>query len=89
LQLNKAGSHHTINACDAGFMAWLLNVTNFYTNQKTSPVTLTVGGNVKQILTILLSIVIFDTQISLTGALGIAVTVVGAMAYSFVNLKKW
>jgi drug/metabolite transporter (DMT)-like permease len=73
----------------SGFMAWLLNVTNFYTNQKTSPVTLTVGGNVKQILTILLSIVIFDTQISFTGALGIAVTVVGAMAYSFVNLKKW
>lgn len=70
-------------------MAWMLNVTNFFTNQKTSPVTLTVGGNVKQILTILLSIAIFRTHITFMGALGILTTVAGAMVYSFVNHNKW
>jgi drug/metabolite transporter (DMT)-like permease len=73
----------------SGFIAWLLNITNFFTNQKTSPVTLTVGGNVKQILTILLSIVIFSTQVTLMGALGILVTVMGAVVYSIVNHNKW
>lgn len=73
----------------AGFMAWLLNITNFFTNQKTSPVTLTVGGNVKQILTILLSIAIFNTHVSFMGALGILVTVAGAILYSIVNHNKW
>jgi len=72
----------------SGFMAWLLNITNFFTNQKTSPVTLTVGGNVKQILTILLSIAIFNTRVSFMGALGILVTVAGAILYSIVN-HKW
>jgi uncharacterized membrane protein len=48
-----------------------------------------VGGNVKQILTILLSIVIFRTQVSFMGALGILVTVIGAVVYSIVNHNKW
>jgi len=69
-------------------MAWLLNVTNFFTNQKTSPVTLSVGGNIKQILTILLSIVLFGNRISPMGAIGIATTVVGAIIYSVVDHKK-
>jgi len=72
----------------SGVMAFLLNVTNFFTNQKTSPLTLTVGGNVKQVLTIVLSIVIFQNPVTLLSSIGMIVTLVGAAIYSAVKYKQ-
>eukprot|EP01089_Gocevia_fonbrunei_P006908 TRINITY_DN1791_c0_g1_i2.p1 TRINITY_DN1791_c0_g1~~TRINITY_DN1791_c0_g1_i2.p1 ORF type:complete len:255 (-),score=30.40 TRINITY_DN1791_c0_g1_i2:43-807(-) len=65
----------------SGIMACLLNVTNFYANLKTSPVALTVGGNVKQVLTIILSILIFKNVVSTMGAVGMFITIIGAICY--------
>jgi drug/metabolite transporter (DMT)-like permease len=77
-----------VSIVGSGVLAWLMNVTNFFTNQKTSPITLTVGGNVKQILTIIISIIIFKNVVTGTGALGIAVTIFGAGIYSYVSYNK-
>ncbi|KAL6049632.1 Integral membrane protein [Balamuthia mandrillaris] len=73
----------------SGVMAFLLNVTNFYTNQLTSPLTLTVAGNVKQIITIILSIVIFQNIVTATSGIGMVITIFGAAIYSYLSYKKW
>ena len=46
--------------CLNGLIACVLNITSFYANQKTNALTMSVAGNVKQVLSILLSIFIFD-----------------------------
>jgi drug/metabolite transporter (DMT)-like permease len=68
--------------------AFLLNVSNFYTNQKTSALTVTVIGNIKHIVTIVLSIIIFGTPLTLLNITGTAITVIGAFIYSLVELNK-
>lgn len=68
--------------------AFLLNVSNFYTNQKTSALTVTVIGNLKHIITIVLSIIIFDTPLTMLNIFGTVVTVIGAGIYSIIELKK-
>lgn len=52
-----------------GVMAFALNFTNFVTTKKTSALTVTVSGNVKHIVTIILSMIIFDYQITMLNAL--------------------
>eukprot|EP01087_Luapelamoeba_hula_P010623 TRINITY_DN2818_c2_g1_i2.p1 TRINITY_DN2818_c2_g1~~TRINITY_DN2818_c2_g1_i2.p1 ORF type:complete len:339 (-),score=39.30 TRINITY_DN2818_c2_g1_i2:3-1019(-) len=69
-------------------MAFLLNITNFYANQYTSPLTLTVGGNVKQVITIVLSIAIFSTQVTWLSSVGMVVCTCGAAMYSMVKYYK-
>ena len=50
--------------------------------------TITVCGNVKQALTILFGIVLFHVQVGLTNAVGMVVTIAGAVWYSKVELDN-
>ena len=69
-----------------GFLAFLLNVTSFQTNKLAGALTLSVCGNLKQILTVLLGIVLFDVKVGLLNAAGMLVALSGAAWYSKVEL---
>jgi len=68
--------------------AFLLNVSNFFANKFTSPLTITVGGNLKQVFTIVLSIVIFQNSVSLLSAAGMTLCTLGAIMYSMFKYYK-
>lgn len=70
------------------FMAFFLNVCNFFFTKLTSALTVTIVGNVKHVVTILLSIIIFRNKVSLLNAVGITTTVIGAGLYSVVEYKE-
>lgn len=70
-----------------GLIAFGLNIVSFTANKKTSALTMTVAGNVKQVLSIILSIVIFDYAINSTNAFGILLTLLGGAWYGSVELS--
>lgn len=71
-----------INAC----MAFALNIVSFQTNKMVGALAVTVCGNVKQAMTILMGIVLFSVPVGLVNAIGMGVTVLGAAWFSKVEL---
>lgn len=69
-------------------IAFALNLISFQANKTAGALTLTVCGNVKQALTIGLGIVLFDVRVGLLNATGTAITVLGAVWYSKVELDN-
>lgn len=72
----------------SGFIAFFLNLTNFLATFHTSPLTVTIVGCVKQVITIILSVIIFDKSITKTNMFGIIVTTFGSLWYGLLKLKK-
>ncbi|CAK7202213.1 hypothetical protein SEUCBS139899_004935 [Sporothrix eucalyptigena] len=70
-----------------GILAFALNVSSFTANKAAGALTMTVCGNVKQCLTVLLGIVFFNVTIGFTNGLGMVVSLAGAAWYSFVELR--
>lgn len=68
-----------------GVGAFLLNYVSFTANKKSSPLTMTVAGCVKQMCTILLSILVFQTEVTFLNALGIGISTIGMSLYSYQN----
>ncbi|KAK4549730.1 hypothetical protein LTR36_005031 [Oleoguttula mirabilis] len=71
-------------------MAFCLNVVSFQTNKVAGALTISVCGNVKQCLTILLGIILFNVHVSALNGIGMLITVGGAAwktagSNSFVN----
>ncbi|KAI9318500.1 triose-phosphate transporter family-domain-containing protein [Dichotomocladium elegans] len=71
-----------------GAMAFALNIVSFTANKKTSALTMTVAGNVKQVLSIVLAVVIFKLTINATNAFGIILTLIGGAWYGKVELSE-
>jgi hypothetical protein len=71
-----------------GLMAFALNVVSFQTNKIVGALAVTVCGNVKQALTILLGIVLFNVPIGLMNAVGMVITMIGAAWFSKVELDS-
>lgn len=71
-----------------GVLAFVLNISSFQTNKLAGALTLTVAGNLKQCLTILLGIVLFDVRVGLVNGVGMAMAVAGAAWYSMVELNS-
>ena len=71
-----------------GILAFVLNVSSFQTNKLSGALTLTVAGNLKQCLTILLGIVLFQVKVGLANGLGMIVSILGAAWYSKVELDS-
>ena len=71
-----------------GLLAFCLNVSSFTTNKLAGALTMTVCGNVKQCITIILGVVLFNVQVGSLNAAGLFVTTCGAAAYSFVELHS-
>ncbi|KAK6396778.1 hypothetical protein LTR65_008676 [Meristemomyces frigidus] len=62
-------------------MAFCLNVVSFQTNKVAGALTISVCGNVKQCLTILLGIILFNVHVSALNGIGMLITVGGAAWY--------
>lgn len=71
-----------------GVLAFVLNVSSFQTNKLSGALTLTVAGNLKQCLTILLGIVLFQVKVGMANGLGMIITIFGAAWYSKVELDS-
>jgi hypothetical protein len=71
-----------------GVLAFLLNVSSFQTNKLAGALTITVCGNLKQCLTILCGIVLFDVEVSSLNGSGMLLALLGAAWYSKVELKR-
>ncbi|CAK3993426.1 UDP-galactose transporter 1 [Lecanosticta acicola] len=69
-------------------MAFALNLVSFQTNKVAGALTVSVCGNVKQCLTILLGILLFHVRISLLNGIGMFIAVAGAAYYSKVELDR-
>ncbi|ORX90425.1 TPT-domain-containing protein [Basidiobolus meristosporus CBS 931.73] len=65
-----------------GVIAFFLNVVSFTANKKTSALTMTVAGNVKQVLSIVLAVTIFNLDISAMNGIGIVLTLLGGVWYT-------
>jgi hypothetical protein len=71
-----------------GLLAFLLNVSSFQTNKIAGALTMTVCGNVKQCLTVLFGIVLFNVQIHLVNGAGMLIALGGAAWYSNLELRR-
>lgn len=69
-------------------IAFLLNISSFQTNKLAGALTMTVCGNVKQVLTVLLGIVLFGVKVGALNGLGMVIALCGAAYYSKVELSK-
>jgi uncharacterized protein involved in cysteine biosynthesis len=69
-------------------LAFCLNWVSFTSIKLTSALTMTIVGNVKQILTIILSLWIYPAILSSTNILGIVITLFGGIAYSIASSRK-
>ena len=76
------------NSFGVALLAFVLNLISFQTNKVAGALTMTVCGNVKQALTIGMGIVLFNVQVGLLNATGTAVTILGAVWYSKVELDN-
>lgn len=70
-----------------GVIAFALNVISFTANKKTGALTMTVAANVKQILTIILSIIFWHLKLTWMNAFGILLTLSGGAWYAKVELE--
>lgn len=64
-----------------GLSAFALNCSSFYLTKLTSPLTMSVVGNIKQSISIAFGIVIFSTPIILIDIFGIIMTSMGGFMY--------
>ncbi|KAF8153037.1 triose-phosphate transporter family-domain-containing protein [Crassisporium funariophilum] len=71
-----------------GILAFFLNVVSFNANRRVGALGMTVAANVKQVLTVLCAVVIFDLTITAANALGIVLTLTGGALYAAVELRE-
>lgn len=71
-----------------GALAFALNVSSFQTNKLAGALTLCIAGNVKQCLTIVLGILLFNVQVGIVNGAGMAVALAGAAWYGVVEVGK-
>ena len=88
----RAGNFNPISSslslAGNGFLALLLNISSFNTNKLAGALTMTVCGNLKQCLTVMLGIFLFNVTVDFLNGAGMAVTMVGAAIYRKAELDN-
>jgi hypothetical protein len=66
-----------------GILAFTVNIASFLSNRITSPLTMSIAGNIKLVTTILASFILFkSSSLGVMNGIGIALTFVGGIGYS-------
>jgi len=82
-QLSGAGSFRLwMLIVLSGLVSFFLNIANFLVTKYTSAVMLQVLGNVKVVLSIMVSLFIFGNKVSMSSTIGCAITLAGVAAYN-------
>ncbi len=71
-----------------GAMAFFMTASEFALLQRTSVVTLSIAGIFKEVLTISVSALVFEDQLTPINLSGLAVTLVAICAYNYVKITK-
>jgi len=71
-----------------GLLAFFLNIASFYVNKVTSALSLSIVANVKQVVVIALSFIVFASPVTLLNTLGVIIVSIGSAWYSYVGYRE-
>lgn len=71
-----------------GGLAFLLNVVSFTANKKVGALTMTVAGDVKQCLSVVVGVWVFRLEVGWLNAVGIVVALVGGAWYAWIEIGE-
>ena len=81
------GPSYRVALAGNGFIAFMLNIASLHTNKLAGALTMTICANLKQCLTVIFGIVMFNTKVTMWSGYGMVITLVGAAVYSKVELE--
>jgi hypothetical protein len=72
----------------SGLLSFSLNVSSFVANKVTSPLTLCIAANVKQVMLVAFGTLYFGDEVSLLNGLGIVIVIFGSYRYGIASINE-